>query len=53
MTKANRVHSTPPTNTSLTRQNMLGAITAAAALPITAAMPAIGKAMSVASKAVA
>jgi hypothetical protein len=40
MAKATRVHSTPPTNTSLTRRNMLGAITAAAAsLPIAAAIP--------------
>jgi hypothetical protein len=47
MTKANRVLSTPPTNTSLTRRNMLGAITAAAAsLPIAAAVPTVALAMA-------
>jgi hypothetical protein len=47
MTKANRVLSTPPTNTSLTRRNMLGAITAAAAsLPIAAAVPTAALAMA-------
>ena len=47
MAKANRVHSTPPTNTSATRRKILGTIAAAAAgigpiaaLPIAAAAPA-------------
>jgi hypothetical protein len=47
MTQADSVHSTPPTNTSLTRRNMLGAITAAAAsLPIAAAVPTAAPAMA-------
>jgi hypothetical protein len=37
MTQADRVHSTPPTNTSVTRRKILGTI---AALPIAAAAPA-------------
>jgi hypothetical protein len=37
MTQADSVHSTPPTNTSPTRRNILGTI---AALPIAAAAPA-------------
>jgi hypothetical protein len=40
MTQADRVHSTPPTNTSVTRRNVLGTVAvAAAALPIAAAAP--------------
>jgi hypothetical protein len=38
MTQADSVHSTPPTNTSLTRRNMIGAIAGAAA--IATAVPA-------------
>jgi hypothetical protein len=36
MTQADRVHSTPPTNTSLTRRNMIGAIAGAAAIATSA-----------------
>jgi hypothetical protein len=40
MTQADRVHSTPPTNTSPTRRNVLGTIAAAAAATTIAAKPA-------------
>jgi hypothetical protein len=39
MTQADSVHSTPPTNTSLSRRAVLAGIAAAAALPIAAAIP--------------
>lgn len=40
MIQADRVHSTPPTNTSLSRRNMLGALTVLpVALPAAAAEP--------------
>ena len=41
MTQADRVHSTPPTNTSLTRRNMLGAIASVGAAAIATKAPAI------------
>src|SRR5204863_7770571 len=37
MTRADRMHSTPPTNSSLTRRNMIGAIAAARAKALTLA----------------
>jgi hypothetical protein len=40
MTQADRVHSTPPTNTSLTRRNILGTVVAAATVITIAAKPA-------------
>jgi hypothetical protein len=39
MTQADRVHSTPPTNTSLTRRGALGAIAAATAVTVAGARP--------------
>jgi hypothetical protein len=40
MPKATRVHSTPPTNTSLTRRNMIGAIASVGAAAIATTAPA-------------
>jgi len=46
MTQADSVHSTPPTNTSPTRRNILGTIAAAAAsLPLAAAIATAAPAM--------
>jgi hypothetical protein len=41
MTQADSVHSTPPTNTSLTRRNMIGAMATVGAAAIATAAPAI------------
>jgi hypothetical protein len=45
MTQADRVHSTPPTNTSRSRRAVLAGIVSAAALPVVAAIPTAAPAL--------
>ena len=49
MTQADSVHSTPPTNTSLSRRTVLAGFASAAALPIATAIPTAAPALTAAS----